>query len=52
MLILMRFCDSGSGRDYGEEITHLTFELAGRWREHVGTTVGEMISLNVVAQRG
>jgi len=38
--------------DYGEEITHLTFELAGRWRSHVGTTVGEMISLNVVAQRG
>ena len=38
--------------DDGEEITHLTFELAGRWRLHVETTVGEMISLNVVAQRG
>ena len=31
----------------------LTFELAGRWRSHVGTTVGGMISLAaVVVQYG
>jgi len=59
ILTLMRFGASGMRAGMGvsvidwDEIMPLTFGLAGRWRSHVGTTVGGMISLAVaVVQYG
>jgi len=62
MLTSMRFGASGMRARMGVSVIDwdeimwallLTFELAGRWRSHVGTTVGGMISLAaVVVQYG